>query len=113
MRCPACSADNDPSRRFCSTCGGPLVLRCPTCGFANAPADRFCGGCGKPVGTSAMAAPAGEGDLRPVTVLFADLSGYTSHTGSNDPEEVRGMLNAFFAAADRIIDDYGGTVDKQ
>jgi class 3 adenylate cyclase len=52
------------------------------------------------------------GERRQVTVLFADISGYTKLSQDLDPEETLALLNKFFAAADGVITRYGGTVDK-
>jgi class 3 adenylate cyclase/tetratricopeptide (TPR) repeat protein len=66
---------------------------------------------GKP-GVSAPAAPAPQSERRQVTVLFADISGYTKLSQDLDPEETLALLNGFFVAADAVIKRYGGTVDK-
>ena len=52
------------------------------------------------------------GDRRQVTVLFADLSGFTRLSSELDAEDTHALLNRFFAAADRIVDSCGGTIDK-
>lgn len=56
------------------------------------------------------ASPAGE--RRQVTILFADISGYTRLSGEMDAEETHAMLSAYFTAADGIVESFGGTVDK-
>ncbi|MFN0114131.1 MAG: adenylate/guanylate cyclase domain-containing protein, partial [Paracoccaceae bacterium] len=62
---------------------------------------------------AAATAPAErEGERRPVTVLFVDLSGYTALSRRVDPESLHGLLQRFFALADRIVTDHGGYVDK-
>jgi len=61
-------------------------------------------------GSSAAAAPFGE--RRQVTVLFADLAGYTRLSAELDPEDVHKVLSAYFQAADRIVAEHGGLVDK-
>ena len=53
-----------------------------------------------------------EGERRQVTVLFADLVGYTALSRQLDQEEVHGLLGRFFAKVDRVIEDHGGHVDK-
>jgi class 3 adenylate cyclase/tetratricopeptide (TPR) repeat protein len=53
-----------------------------------------------------------EGERRQVTVLFADLAGYTALSNELDSEEVHGLLSDFFSQVDRIIRDHGGHVDK-
>lgn len=53
-----------------------------------------------------------SGDRRQVTVLFADIAGYTQLSTRLDPEETHQLLNAYFDAVDGIVEEYGGTVDK-
>ncbi len=61
----------------------------------------------------ASAAPAGpEADRRQVTVLFADLTGFTALSERLDPEEVRAFQNALFESLARIIRRYDGFVEK-
>lgn len=52
------------------------------------------------------------GDRRPVTVLFADISGFTRLSGELGAEATRDMLNGFFEVADKAITDEGGRIDK-
>jgi class 3 adenylate cyclase len=47
-----------------------------------------------------------------VTVLFADLSGYTELSRQLDAEEVHTLLERFFERVDGIVERFGGTVDK-
>ena len=53
-----------------------------------------------------------DGERRQVTVLFADLSGYTKLSRQLDAEEVHGLLERFFDRVDGIVDQFGGSVDK-
>ena len=53
-----------------------------------------------------------QGERRQVTVMFADLSGYTKLSSGLDAEETHALLNQFFAAVDRVVTGYGGTIDK-
>ena len=57
-------------------------------------------------------APLPGGERRQVTVLFADLSGYTALSNELDPEEVHVLLEGFFALADRVVGEHGGSIDK-
>jgi adenylate cyclase len=52
------------------------------------------------------------GDRRQVTVLFADLSGFTALSERLDPEEVRAFQNALFEMLARTIARYDGFVEK-
>ena len=47
-----------------------------------------------------------------MTVLFADLAGYTKLAGELDAEEVHALLGSFFDLADTSVANHGGTVDK-
>jgi class 3 adenylate cyclase/predicted ATPase len=47
-----------------------------------------------------------------VSVLFADLVGFTTLSESRDPEEVRELLSRYFDTCRRLIELYGGTVEK-
>lgn len=49
---------------------------------------------------------------QPVAVLFADMVGFTAFSESNPSEEVVRVLNRHFEVFHRIIDYYGGHVDK-
>src|SRR5215218_7051112 len=112
MRCAACGKDNRDARKFCAECGSALLPKCPACGFANEPRDRFCGGCGKPLSGQSAASSAADVDMRPATILFVDLAGYTRLSNTSDPDDVRELLNDFFARTDKLIVEAGGTVDK-
>ena len=49
---------------------------------------------------------------REVSVLFADLAGYTTFSEQADPADVQQMLNTYFDAALPAIRTHGGQVDK-
>jgi class 3 adenylate cyclase len=51
-------------------------------------------------------------ERRQVTVLFADISGFTALAETIDPEEVRQLMNACFAQLVPVVEAYGGTIDK-
>ncbi|MEQ1856736.1 MAG: adenylate/guanylate cyclase domain-containing protein [Longimicrobiales bacterium] len=52
------------------------------------------------------------GENRLVTVLFADIRGFTSLTEGMEPQEVIGLLNESMECLSRAIDTEGGVVDK-
>ena len=58
----------------------------------------------------AREAPAAERRL--VTVLFADLVGFTAASEQRDAEETRELLSRYFDTSRRLIELYGGTVEK-
>lgn len=47
-----------------------------------------------------------------VTVLFADVSGFTAFSENKDAEDVANLVNRLWLRADRIIQEYGGHIDK-
>lgn len=121
MRCASCRTENSSDRRFCAECGCALPIPCRQCGFLNQPNVKFCGGCGAAVATAAsepdllsppISGRAVLGERRQVTVLFADLSGFTRLSSVLDPEETHGLLNSYFEVIDNIVVNYGGTIDK-
>lgn len=59
---------------------------------------------------SQPATPAGE--HRQVTVLFADIAGFTKLTTELGAENIHSLLNRYFEIVDAIVANHGGTVDK-
>lgn len=53
-----------------------------------------------------------EGELRRVTILFADIRGFTSLAETLRPREVIALLNEYFDAMIRVIFKHEGTLDK-
>jgi class 3 adenylate cyclase/tetratricopeptide (TPR) repeat protein len=142
VTCPACRADVRPGLKFCPSCGTRLAMVCPACSAPAEVGARFCGECGTDLQTAqpaaATTAPAaaqpgiatgaqsaatantttGNGtsasvsERRVVSVLFADLVGFTPLSEGLDPEEVRELLSRYFDVARQVIGRYGGIVEK-
>src|SRR5687768_16833203 len=81
------------------------AVTCPSC-RADVPAGaRFCATCGQDLRL--------RGDERRiVTVLFADLVGYTALSETRDPEQVKNLVDGCFERLVADIDTFGGRVDK-
>src|SRR6188768_96260 len=88
--------------------------RCHQCQEPAPAKAKFCAECGAKLGGSAVvvAAKAAGGERRQVTILFADITGYTRMSSELDPEELHGLLERYFKTVDGLIRDFGGTVDK-
>src|SRR5437588_4473008 len=116
MRCAACGTDNEPGRKFCGECGAALARSCPQCGTANSPGVKFCGECGAALAAqprdSGVQALQPAAERRLVSVLFADLVGYTAIAEGRDPEEARELLSRYFETCRRLIGLYGGTIEQ-
>jgi class 3 adenylate cyclase/tetratricopeptide (TPR) repeat protein len=116
MVCPACRAENKEGAKFCKRCGTALALRCPSCGAGHEAGQGFCDECGTALaaaGSSASSvAEAPVSERRLVSVLFADLVGFTTLSERRDPEEVRELLSRYFDQCRVLIERYGGTVEK-
>src|ERR687891_3016347 len=112
--CASCGAENAAGRKFCGSCGTALARSCPSCGAANEPDVSFCGECGSRLdaGQPPAAREAASAERRLVTVLFADLVGFTAQSESRDVEETRELLSRYFETCGRLIALYGGTVEK-
>src|SRR5437763_2051418 len=114
MTCSSCGTKNRPEARFCLSCGASLARACAN-GHAVPAGAKFCDECGAPVegepaAAAAPAAPAAERKL--VSVLFADLVGFTSLSEERDSEDTRELLSRYFDTCRRLIELYGGTVEK-
>jgi class 3 adenylate cyclase/tetratricopeptide (TPR) repeat protein len=115
MTCGSCGHENPAGAKFCAECGSALLLACPSCGTPHRPGDRFCVECGSALGTAQPKVKAPEAPVaerRLVSVVFADLVGFTPLSESRDPEEVRELLSRYFDTCRRLVELYGGTVEK-
>jgi class 3 adenylate cyclase/predicted ATPase len=131
MTCSRCGAENRPGRKFCARCAAPLAIACPACGAPNEPGDAFCGDCAAALPTGAgqagattpgptyggpaagsAARPSATTERRVVSILFADLVGFTPFAEGRDAEDVRAALGRYFDLASDVIARYGGTVEK-
>jgi class 3 adenylate cyclase/tetratricopeptide (TPR) repeat protein len=82
---------------------------CGTCGRENSDDARFCSGCGAAL---VAAEQVRREERKVVTVLFADLVGFTSKAERMDPEDVRAVLEPYQARLRSELEARGGTVEK-
>jgi class 3 adenylate cyclase/tetratricopeptide (TPR) repeat protein len=121
VNCSNCGTENEAGRKFCKECGTRLAAACPVCGASNSADAKFCGECGT---SFASGAPIGQisrppatavapvAERRVVSIVFADLVGFTTLAEGRDPEETRELLSTYFDLARDVIARYGGTVEK-
>jgi class 3 adenylate cyclase/tetratricopeptide (TPR) repeat protein len=123
VNCVTCGAHNTVGSKFCGQCGSKLEATCANCASPLREEARFCAECGTPVAGAkneqptqrSAAAPApteAVAERRLVTVLFADLVGFTSFAEERDAEEVRDTLSRYFELAKDVVGRYGGTIEK-
>ena len=135
--CPKCGSHNPSGVDVCTQCAAPLARICANCGFANPINFKFCGNCGANLLGSAAARPAGEeerqrpsaiptalaekitrvgkqieGERRNVTVLFCDISGFTTIAEKLDPEQVYDFIDSVRQVFTDEIYKHEGTLDK-
>ncbi len=116
--CGSCAVENPAGAQFCMACGARLERLCAQCGVT-APAEaRFCMGCGaaldgdSPATDAPATGSAAKEERRTVTVLFADLSGYTAISERLDPEAVKALVDRCLGRLGEEVERVGGRVDK-
>jgi class 3 adenylate cyclase/tetratricopeptide (TPR) repeat protein len=84
------------------------MITCSACSAENPGGFKFCGQCG-----AALAGPSAHPEERKVvTTLFCDLVGFTALSERVDPEDIDALLRRYSETARRIVESYGGTVEK-
>lgn len=124
--CALCRTPRLERDSFCTHCGHAhpfsgveLEVRalrppraCPACQHPNPPAYRFCSTCGTRL-PSPQSLPSleVEDERRTVTVLHADICGFTRLTEALDPEHTRALIQALFEVLGQEVLARGGTVE--
>ena len=138
MKCPSCNHENRENVNFCTSCGLPLILTCSQCHTAALEGDVYCFVCGfrlpsnqvvqvsdnmsSPQQLNTFAKPSQvtssqlidnhQSERKTVTVLFADISGFTAMSELLDPEEVTTVMNACLQIMGDTVIAYEGYIDK-
>ena len=115
MKCPKCQFENPEGDKFCNECGSKLQLACPECGKVNPTGSKFCNECGERLERAVeteKAVPEVEGERKHVTVLFSDLSGYTTMSERLDPEKVKEITSRIFEEIALVVTRYEGFIEK-
>ncbi|HXJ84906.1 MAG TPA: adenylate/guanylate cyclase domain-containing protein [Candidatus Methylomirabilis sp.] len=137
MQCPRCRTNNREEAQFCRECGARLEAVCPVCGAHLDPGTKFCDACGTSLqdpftatkASSRFQSPGNytpqhlaakiltsrsalEGERKQVTVLFADVSGFTSLAARLDPEDVHQIMARTFDLMLAEVHRYEGTVNQ-
>jgi hypothetical protein len=96
----------------------PTVTSCSTCAAENPAGQKFCGECGEPLSVGVTAAaptgaavqvaqPPPAAERRLVSVLFADLVGFTTASEGRDAEDTRELPARYFELARTLVARYG------
>src|SRR2546425_8523855 len=132
MTCQGCGQKNPAGARFCGGCGARLEAASPACQAPNPPGNRFCHQCGGALQTEAAeqfaspraytpkhlaekiltSASALQGERKQVTVLFVDVSGFTSLSERLDPEDVHRLMSRAFELMLAEVHRNEGTVNQ-
>ena len=122
-RCPQCATTLRPGARFCGACGHRIAPTEPTAseGPAGQPATSPVPPTARPVAAYTpkhladkvlKARSALEGERRQVTVLFADIAGFTNLAEGRDPEEVHQIVDRCFEAITAEVHRFEGTINQ-
>lgn len=82
------------------------MTNCPSCGKENVEDAVFCAYCGTSLTTTTTE------ERRFLTILFADLVGFTAESDEADPEDVRARLIPYHQRVREEIERFDGTVEK-
>ena len=135
--CPACGHPNSPTQKFCGECGAKLgapaqaAAAAPSSAPAPAAEEEETPASSTPGPSAAFreAAPvtytpkhlaekiltsksAMEGERKSVTVMFADVSGFTAMSERLDPEEVHAIMDRAFEVILGAVHRYEGTINQ-
>ncbi len=118
LHCPQCGAEVPSGTRFCGQCGAsfqaaPAAAPAPKPGLAADYQSRLASYTPKHLAEKILnARSALEGERRQVTVLFADVAGFTSLAEKLDPEEVHQIIDRCFELITAEVHRFEGTINQ-
>lgn len=112
MTCANCGTESEQGAHFCANCGSSLATSCPNCGVEAAPGAKFCANCGTDLAQQQVDETRAAEERKVVSVLFADLAGFTARTEQSDPEDVRARLTIYHTTAREQVEAHVGKVEK-
>ena len=83
------------------------VAGCSRCGAINTRQANFCSACG-----AQLSAVSARLERRTVTVLFTDVSGFTTLAERLDPERLQRVMERYFDEMRTIIEAHGGSISR-
>ena len=141
MKCSKCGAENRTAANFCIECGNKLILTCTRCEHFNLPGSKFCEKCGFNLVEEAGPVsrelsydeklrniqkylPEGlrekilsqkdriEGERKQVTVVFADMEGFTGLLDQLGIEEAYSVMDKVYEILIHKVHDFEGVVNE-
>jgi class 3 adenylate cyclase/tetratricopeptide (TPR) repeat protein len=141
MLCPKCQFENREGVKFCEECGAKFELECPACKASIPHGRKFCGECGHDFKKPSEAPPKDltfdekltkiqrylpkgltekilsqkdriEGERKQVTVMFADMEGFTQLSERLGPEEAYTVMDQVYEILIHKVHNYEGTVNE-
>jgi class 3 adenylate cyclase/tetratricopeptide (TPR) repeat protein len=118
--CPHCDTENQPTFKFCGQCGTALTAPPPHTDTAGDLAQLSRRQASKRQGYTPphlaerilRSRSALEGERRQVTVLFADMAGFTTLAEQLDPEEVHQIIDHCFELITAEVHRFEGTINQ-
>jgi class 3 adenylate cyclase/tetratricopeptide (TPR) repeat protein len=141
MQCPKCQFENPDNAKFCIECASPMEFHCPNCGAITPATGKFCQECAYDLRKPKTILPKNlsfdekltkiqkylpegltekilsqrdriEGERKQVTVMFADMEGFTSLSEKLGPEEAYTTMDQIYEILIHKVHDYEGTVNE-
>ncbi len=108
IKCPSCGHKNNNNMKFCPECGFKSAVNK---GISIQSAD-FSGASSRAASGAAKSLSAIADELKLVTILFADISGFTAMSGKLSPDEVKEIVDEIFEKLTAAIESEHGKVIK-